>query len=111
MSTPKKEKAYTSRTTGASRTRKSKPYSGVRNYRQPYNIGEGMAPGHDARLIQRDTLTGLITASLSDKLLFTPSRDPHGHDISAHGTGDREKFSRKQWRRMMLPWRKPSGDS
>lgn len=110
MNTPKKQKAWYMRSSAAHRTRKSKPYSGARNYRVSRSIGEGMSPGHEWRMIQRATLTRLITSSLSDKLLFTPSMDPHGHDISAHGSKDREKFSRKQWRKMMTPWRR-DGDS
>lgn len=105
MNTPKKAKRWQDRTSGADRTRKSKPYHGPRNFNYTLtpNLGEHMSPGHEKRQI---TARDLQVQYVNGFFVNAPKGHTHDQACETPHAYQREEFSRSTWRDRTRPWRK-----
>lgn len=105
MDTPKKIKAHSERVYSAVRTRKSKPYHGLRNVRQTRNIGEGMPPMHEGRAVSHKEYWLAVTSGLAGQMQFNPTKAPDGQALSVP-LHDRAQMNRVRFRKLASPWRR-----
>jgi len=103
--TLKKKKDWRGRSTGASRTRKSKPYSGPRNVRQTINIGEGMPPMHEGRMLSHQQYWELVTMGLAGNVRPNFTKAPDGQPLTVP-LHERAEMNRRQFRKIAMPWRR-----